>query len=559
MLLKNSRRSVIVIVLGLSLVWGVMPVAGVQRAPRAQRSRTAQARTPVRNAVRLTPRAAALLNGISAESLRGHLSFLASDALEGRNTPSRGLDIAAEYIAAQFRRAGLEAIGDDGYFQTARWLMRERNLEGFALNIETGGQAVAVSGEQVSLSLESGGRALFSVDTPLALERAGIYKIDYTNAAALDALKAEDVGGKVVLTEIPDLRRERERARRTAIYDAQRKFLARMGALKAALVLSVERTTTRGSGRGTGRLRDPDATPMAGARSMSSSSNAPLIIVHNADALKLYDALPAGANAGAVSMRLQEPSETPVGVRNVVGLLRGSDPVLKDTYVIVSAHYDHIGMLPNMQGDNIYNGANDDGSGTVSVIELASVFGALKQRPKRSILFMTFFGEEKGLLGSRYYGRHPLVPIAQTVAQINLEQVGRTDDSTGPQVSTASVTGFDYSDVGEILRAAGARAGVRVYKHERNSDAFFGRSDNQSLADEGVPAHTLGVTFEFPDYHGLEDEWEKIDFPNMAKVARAVALGVLSIADNPQPPRWNEANPKTAPYVKAWRARQGGK
>ncbi len=169
---------------------------------------------------------------------------------------------------------------------------------------------------------------------------------------------------------------------------------------------------------------------------------------------------------------------------------------------------------------------------------------------------MTFFGEEKGLLGSRYYGRHPVVPIERTVAQINLEQVGRTDDSEGPQVSTASVTGFDYSDVGEILRAAGERVGVGVYKHERNSDAYFGRSDNQSLADRGVPAHTLGVAFEFPDYHGLEDEWEKIDYANMEKVDRAVALAALSIADNPRAPAWNEANPKTAPYVKAWRERK---
>src|SRR5262249_12525836 len=158
------------------------------------------------------------------DSLRGHLSFIASDALEGRGTPSRGLDIAAEYIAAQFRRAGLEPVGDEGYFQTT--------------------------------SLQ-----------------------------------------------------------------------------------------------------------------------------------------PHGA-------------ESPVKVRNVIAALRGSDPVLKDSYVLVTAHYDHLGIRAGAD-DTIYNGANDDGSGTVSVIELAAALTSLKTRPRRSIVFMTFYGEERGLLGSRYYGQHP--------------------------------------------------------------------------------------------------------------------------------------------------------
>jgi hypothetical protein len=549
MAVQNRRQRFISSVVMCALV--ACSVAGTGGGRRAE----------ARQGSGVTAEGRALVERISADSLRGHLSFIAADALEGRNTPSRGLDLAAEYIAAQFRRAGLEAVGDDGYFQTANWSVRERNLEGFALSMQANGRTVGVASDEVSLSFETGGRALFSVDAPLALENAGAFKIDYRDAAALDALKVEQLEGKVVLTEIPDLRLETDRARRSAMFDAERKFLARMSALKAALVLSVERRATKGNGRGSGRLRDPEASPAASAQTAggrgNASPSAPLITVHNAEWVKLYDELGAGANAGGkVTLRLNAPLENPVKVRNVVGLLRGSDAALKDTYVIVSAHYDHLGMLTGATGDNIYNGANDDGSGTVSVVELASAFGALKRRPKRSILFMTFFGEEKGLLGSRYYGRHPVVPIEKTVAQINLEQVGRTDDSEGPQVSTATVTGFDYTDIGEILIAAGERVGVRFYKHARNSDAFFGRSDNQSLADRGVPAHTVGVAFEFPDYHGLEDEWEKIDYANMERVDRAVALGVLTIADNPQPPKWNEANPQTAPYVKALRERK---
>jgi len=194
-----------------------------------------------------------------------------------------------------------------------------------------------------------------------------------------------------------------------------------------------------------------------------------------------------------------------------------------------------------------------DDSGTVSVIEIASALATMKERPKRSIVFMTVFGEEKGQLGSRFYGRHPIFPIEKTVADINLEQVGRTDSTEGPQINNASITGFDFSDVGTILLKAGELTGINVYKHPQNSDLYFGRSDNQALADQGVPAHTICVAFNYPDYHGPADHWDKINYENMANVDRMVALGLTMIANNPEPPKWNESNPKTARYVEAWK------
>lgn len=320
----------------------------------------------------LTPGRKTALERISANSLRGHLSFIASDRLEGRGTPSRGLDIAAEYIAAQFRRAGLEPLGDDGYFQTTT-------------------------------------------------------------------------------------------------------------------------LTARGS-------------------------------------------------------------DTPEKVRNVIGVLRGSDPVLKDSYILVTAHYDHLGIRQSADGPVIYNGANDDGSGTVSVVELASAIGAAKVHPKRSLVFMTFFGEERGLLGSRYYAQHPLVPIAKTIADINLEQVGRTDDTEGPRVAGASMTGFDFSDLGPLFQAAGKAVGVDVSKHPQNSDMFFARSDNQAIADLGVPAHTLCTAYIYPDYHKPGDHWEKVDYDNMEKIDRMVALALLMLADSATEPRWNPGNPKVSKYLSAWSA-----
>jgi Zn-dependent M28 family amino/carboxypeptidase len=252
-------------------------------------------------------------------------------------------------------------------------------------------------------------------------------------------------------------------------------------------------------------------------------------------------------------LRLPEPKETRVQLRNVIGLLRGSDPALKDTYVLLTAHYDHLGMRPEGPGDRIFNGANDDGSGTVSVIEVASALAALKPRPKRSIVFMTFFGEEEGTLGSRYYADHPVFPIEKTVADVNLEQVGRTDAIDGQKLSQGTFTGGDYSDLPGVFRKAGARTGVRVLSDKQNGGSFFARSDNLPFAEKGIPAHTLAVAFEFADYHQTGDKWQKIDYDNMAKVDRMVALGLIMLADNPHPPRWDESVSQTEKYVEAWR------
>jgi hypothetical protein len=411
----------------------------------------------------------------------------------------------------------------------------------FELKVQSGKELMTVPRDRVSVNLEGG----------LTLAGASLFKVDYKDPAALEKLAPAALAGKVVLTEIPDFRRE-DRASWPQLLRAQNEFKAKMASLKVALVISVDRIGTSGGGGGTGRLIDPENRPAA-----PSNVGIPVITVQDSKLVQLHDVARPGSISATVSTQVPAPTELPVKLRNVVGVLRGSDPVLKDTYVLVTAHYDHIGIRPGAEGDHIFNGANDDGSGTVSVIELASALSRLKQRPKRSIVFMTFFGEEKGLLGSRYYGRHPVFPIEKTVSDINLEQVGRTDSSEGPQLSNATMTGFDYSDVGTIFKAAGELTGVNVYKHAANSDSFFGRSDNQALADQGVPAHTLCVAYVYPDYHGLGDHWEKIDYSNMEKVDRMVALALIMIADSSEEPRWNEANSRTARYVKAWKERRG--
>lgn len=541
---RNAARSFLIGVIALFCL--ASPGASQQRRQPARPARKPVVQPTPKPAIALDTQAA--LDRIAADSLRGHLSFIASDLLAGRDTPSPGLEIAAEYIAAQFRRAGVEpggekdATGEPSYFQTANWSVTAPDLTAFELTLNDGAQTLSLDPQSVS----------YANSQPTEVRAAPLIKIDFNGGAALNELKPEQIAGKVILTEIPDLRRAPREARRS-MGGAQSGFLMRMQALNPALIVSVDRHNQQGRGLGGGRLIDPERgnTPLGGAPAEQ------FVTLHDSRAVKFFDAMMMGETKGALTLKLAAPTAQPVKLRNVVGLLRGSDPVLKDSYVIVSAHYDHVGARPELGGDYIFNGANDDGSGTVSVIELAAALATLKQRPKRSIVFICWFGEERGLLGSRYYGKHPIFPLAQTVAMINLEQVGRTDSGEGPQVNSASLTGFDFTDLGPIFKTAGEKTGINVYKHERNSDAFFGRSDNQALADAGVPAHTLCVAFTYPDYHAPGDHWEKIDYANMARVNRMIALALITIAEAPEAPKWNEANPQTARYVQAWRALQG--
>jgi hypothetical protein len=253
------------------------------------------------------------------------------------------------------------------------------------------------------------------------------------------------------------------------------------------------------------------------------------------------------------NLRRRLPSEPsgPVRVRNVIGVLRGADPQLAGSCIIVSAHYDHLGLRPDLPGDSIFNGANDDASGTAAVIEIARALRALNKGPRRTLIFAAFGAEERGRIGSRYYAEHPACPIQQTIADINLEQLGRTDDVTGPVIGAAYVTGYDYSDLGPFLTQEGRKMGIQFLKHESNSDKFFSGSDNFSLALAGVPAHTVSVGYIFPDYHRPGDHWDKLDYDNMARVVRALALAVEELANRDQPVEWNPTNPLAEPYRKA--------
>lgn len=235
-------------------------------------------------------------------------------------------------------------------------------------------------------------------------------------------------------------------------------------------------------------------------------------------------------------------------VKNVIGVIQGSDPKLKNTFVIVSAHYDHLGMREG-EGDTIFNGANDDGSGTVGVIDCAQALA--NSKPKRTLVFVCFWGEEMGLRGSSYYCKNPVLPLKDTIVDINLEQIGRTDDTEGERISEFNITGFDYTNLSDFMSKSAKPFGVKVTKHPKLSDPFFFASDNAAFASAGVPANTISTSYEFPDYHKVGDEWQKIDYENMVKIVRSICSAVQVIGNSATEVKWNESNEKTKKYAEA--------
>lgn len=457
-----------------------------------------------------------LIGAISADSMRGDVSFLASDLLEGRDTPSRGLDIAAEYLASQFRAIGMKPAGKDGYFQIADYAVVEPVSSGFSLTLEGAGAKYDVKVEKVMVAAMK------------AAEASAMEVVQIDLAGELPARAA--VEGKAVLLKSAgrmtrDSMRKREQIR----------------AMGPAVVISFTPFLSR--------------RPQLRQAGSAEASAAPSIAIQDPELQKQLDS----AGALKAAFRIPAPVIEPAKLKNVVAVLEGSDPSLKSQYIILSGHYDHSGVNPRGDGDRILNGANDDASGTSVVLEIARAFVRTGLKPKRSIVFALWFGEEKGLFGSTYYAANPLFPLKNTVAMVNFEHMGRTDDTEGSTKGRMSLTGIDYTEIGQFMADAGKVVGIDVYKHEKNSDPFFSRSDNQPFADAGVPAHAALGCYIFPDYHRPGDEWHKLDYDNMAQLTRVSAVATWRMANRAKPPAWNAANPRTAQYVKASQELYGSK
>jgi hypothetical protein len=423
---------------------------------------------------------------ISADSLRTNVTWLAADQRQGRMTPSPGLEASADYLAAHFQESGLAPGGQNGtYFQTAEFAQITPQLNDFQLILE--------------------GRARSATVGPRAVTVHSLAGIDYQQEPILRLHGSlPDVTGRVVAGS-------EEYASPAGLHSLETR--------KPALILLFM------DGE-----RPREEVPFL---MEADPSLPPVIWIYNRAAANLLN-----REEGKLTLHVGAPLRHDVALRNVAGILRGSDPVMRDQFVILSAHYDHLGMKPPGPGNRIFHGANDNASSDASLIEIAKALAA-DPHPRRSVLFLALFGEEEGLLGSGYYVRHPLIPLSRTVADINLEQLGRTDTSDGPELARFGFTGASYSNLPQMVAAAAKTEGTTVFRKE-TADDYFDRSDNYSFALAGVVAHTIVVAFEFPDYHAVSDEADKIDYANLARVDRGITAGVAAVANAPEAPKWSD-------------------
>jgi Zn-dependent M28 family amino/carboxypeptidase len=249
--------------------------------------------------------------------------------------------------------------------------------------------------------------------------------------------------------------------------------------------------------------------------------------------------LEGGAGQGSFIQRYPLRGRGGSGIApNVVAIYRGSDPTLRNEYVVLSAHMDHVGVGRPVRGDSIYNGADDDASGTSALLEVAEAFASMPQRPARSILFLGVSGEEKGLLGSEYFSDHPTVPIGSIVANINIDMIGRNERDS------VVVIGKNYSSLGDVVQRVTAEnqalLGLTAGDDKWPDEGFFGRSDHFNFARKEIPA-IFFFAGPHEDYHRPSDEVERLDTDKAARVARMVFLITHIVATDPQRPQWTPA------------------
>ncbi len=245
-------------------------------------------------------------------------------------------------------------------------------------------------------------------------------------------------------------------------------------------------------------------------------------------------AVESGESGARVQLSADLRVET-LAAPNVLGILRGSDRRLKEEYVVVSAHMDGLGVGAPVDGDSIYNGADDNASGTAAVLEVAEAMAALARPPKRSIAFLAVSGEEKGLLGSSWFVDHPPIPLAKVIANLNIDMVGRNWEDT------IAVVGKPYSSLGALVdsvAAAHPELKLSVVGDLWPREGFFFRSDHFNFARKGIPALFFfnGV---HEDYHQPSDEVDKIKFGKAARISRLIFEVALAVANGAEPPRWD--------------------
>lgn len=500
----------------------------------------------------------------TAQDMRAHIGFLASDDLEGREAGTRGFDIAAQYVASQFRLAGLAPGGDDEtYMQTVM-------LRRYASDVENSGITLLRDGDEETLDARvdflpganANQRESF-IEAPVVFAGYGVI------AAGRDDYENIDATGKIVAVigaAPPGV--ESSLAAHLASVATKEKTAAEQGAAGFIMLMAPEsqrrfsfETMARFAGRGQVTWIGPDGVAHDSAPGLQGGG-----VISEEGAAKLFagagqsyaDIMAASEAGGAdvtsfelpVTMRMSLKTElSDLASCNVIGVVEGSDPALKDEYVILTAHLDHIGISERVEGgDNINNGALDNASGIAAMLEVAQA-AAKQDPPRRSLLFIALTAEEKGLVGSEYYASNPTVPVQDIVADINLDMPVLLYDFTD-----VIAFGAEHSTLGPVIETALAKIDLTLSPDPLPEQNLFTRSDHYRFVQKGIPSVFLVTGFagegekKFQDflatnYHRPGDDLSQdIHYEAGAKFARANYEIMKAVANADARPVWNAGN-----------------
>jgi len=490
--------------------------------------------------------AIAAMQKINSERIRAQVRFLASDFLEGRGTGQRGGDLAAEYIATQFALEGLKPAGDSGTY------MQKVPMVGVTTAPETTFSLVPSKGAARDLKQLSEYVTYNETQQPESQVDAKIVFVGYGIEAPefrWDDYKGVDVKGKVLLMLVNEPPSDDDNffkgkaltyyGRWTYKYEQA----ARKGAIGAILIHKTDMASypwevVRNSNSGEKSYLKLDRTP-----TLQVASWIQLDVAKALAAMASMDLDKMMMDARSRDFR---PVELPVSLRahviskirpfesnNVIAMLPGSDLKLKDEAVMFTAHYDHLGIRPDMPGDNIYNGANDNATGCGILLEIAHAYGLAAQKPRRSVLFVSVTGEEQGLLGSEYLGKHPPIPAGKIALDLNYDDVPPLGAPEEVEVAGSERTTF-YA----VVQALAEEFRLTIRPDTRPEAGHYYRSDHFSLARVGIPAFSInaGVKYKGHDaawgiqkadeftakhYHQPSDEYHPdMDFTGDAAMAR---------------------------------------
>lgn len=449
---------------------------------------------------------------VEITDIAGHIYFLSDDLLAGREVGTNGNKIAASYLANSLRRFGVKPNPENGTYYQEVNLNRKSPPESLRLSLD--------GKEQTALALLESQPASYA--GPAVYLGYGLEQ-DYT---------AKAVAGKFVITKAGS--EEARDARSAYRLRAEKEALAKKnGALGIIELIQTEETMW-------GFIEHNFNTPQL---SVPGDENPMETADFNYIWLRDTDGTLADTINSSVEVSLDSSGEgyDTLLTQNVVGIVEGSDPDLKDEYIIYSAHYDHVGIgKPDESGDSIYNGARDNAVGTTTVLSMAE--NLAKFPTKRSALFILFTAEEKGLLGSQYYVEHPVVPLNKVVFCFNSDNGGYND------TSLATIIGLTRTSAEDHIRQAVAAFGLTAIEDPAPEQGFFDRSDNVHFARKGVPAPSFSMGFNAFDeeitryYHQPRDEADSLDYDYLLKFFRAYVLAGRFLGNSSETPFWNSGD-----------------